>query len=344
MGEQRTPTSSVGWICRTTCCCGLTPARRAQEGYLLLTQVRKEVAAFGVLSHECICAGRVSRTTLVHRGGEIRVWNVHNYGLDAAQTDAAVGRIEADGHLASDDPLARTALLLGDFNLPYGDVHVHYQRPGPGNMAPAGGQHRRRWERVLSEFTEVTDGEPTHYTAASGVSARLDRTFVSVPGWAAYGLVVRSELQGDSRGIHHRRLSDHSPIILCMQTRGMLAAILRADCACHESGRSIRAGTPADAGALGVRRLGGRRQGHAIPSRGPQRGPRDPRLAQRGGGGGDEEREHRCCGEGGCDAATSGSRTPHGGGIGVDPHPGLPSCPSISSGCRRRSTSSASCG
>lgn len=138
----------------------------------------------------------MSRATLLHSNGEIRVcvcvWNVHTYGLTTEQVHLEAARIEADNHWSSDDPLTRTALLLGDFNLPSGDAHLRDGRPEPSDVAHAGGQHRRRWGRIWLEYAEVTEGEPTHYTTTSGVSARLARTFMSVPGRAAFGLVVRS--------------------------------------------------------------------------------------------------------------------------------------------------------
>lgn len=116
----------------------------------LLTMVRKDVVAGGALRHECIWLVRVSRTALVHHGGDIRVWNMHNVGMNAAAVDLAAIRIEADTDWPASDPLHRTSLLLGGFNLPGGNAQLCYEHPSTGDVAPEGGQHRRRWERARS--------------------------------------------------------------------------------------------------------------------------------------------------------------------------------------------------
>lgn len=97
-----------------------------------------------------------------------------------------------------------------------------YESPVPGAVAAGGGQHSRRWTRAWTTYTEITDNAPTHFTQSSGLSARLDRTFVSLPGWAAYGLIIRSEVQEDPRGAHDKRISDHAPVVMCVQMRGMI--------------------------------------------------------------------------------------------------------------------------
>lgn len=120
--------------------------------------------------------------------------------------------------------MGRMSILLGDFNLPGDTSHANYEFPLPGDVAPVGRQHRRDWQWTWAGYTEVTDEGPSHFTAATNIAARLDRTFVSAPGWAAYGLVLRFEVQENPKGTHMAKVTDHSPVLLCMQARGMLAA------------------------------------------------------------------------------------------------------------------------
>lgn len=51
--------------------------------------------------------------------------------------------------------------------------------------------------------------------------------FAVVSRWAAYGLVARSEVQGAPHALHTAKVSDHSPVVLSIQARGMLQAGVR---------------------------------------------------------------------------------------------------------------------
>lgn len=96
------------------------------------------------------------------------------------------------------------SLLLGEFNIPGGDAKVNYEFQTAADASTGAGQHRRRWARTWTSHTEVTDGGPTHFTMASGVSARLNRTLASLPGWAAYGLAIRMATTTSGSATIHR--------------------------------------------------------------------------------------------------------------------------------------------
>lgn len=116
---------------------------------------------------------------------------------------ATAARTEADCTWAAEHTLQPISLLLDDSNHPGCEAQKTY------------------------EYTDVTDGAPMHFRPASGMSAGLDGTFVSLPGWAAYRLVVHLEVQEDPCGILDRRASDHARIFLSLQARGVVSAAQR---------------------------------------------------------------------------------------------------------------------
>lgn len=85
------------------------------------------------------------------------MWIVHNLGLTDAEAEHITERSAEDGMWASDDPLRRMSVFLGDFNLPGGASRANYEFPLPGDVAPAGGQHRRQWHKAWEAYTEVSN-------------------------------------------------------------------------------------------------------------------------------------------------------------------------------------------
>lgn len=79
--------------------------------------VRKDVMAGDSPRHECVCPGRALQTVLVRHCGEIRVWNVHSFGMIA--TSGRCREPDRGGQrLGGERPAAQDVIFGGDFKFP----------------------------------------------------------------------------------------------------------------------------------------------------------------------------------------------------------------------------------
>ena len=60
--------------------------------------------------------GRVLRVCLKSCSAEIRIYNIHNYGISPAAVDDVANRISNDHRWSAQDPFSRLVVVYGDFN------------------------------------------------------------------------------------------------------------------------------------------------------------------------------------------------------------------------------------
>lgn len=84
---------------------------------------------------------------------------------------------------------------------------------------------QRPWrQRQVSTDIGRAQRCPTTCRCMAQRAARIDRTFVSAPARAAYGLIIRSEVQADPAQYFRMQLSHHAPGMLRVQLRAMRKA------------------------------------------------------------------------------------------------------------------------
>lgn len=175
----------------------------------MLTLVGREMAELPAPTtrHEPVVLGRESHTFLAHPGGEARLC-ADNPGYHRHEGRLVFG----DG-----EPTLPSRPCLGGLRCPgfrsEGVQRVFARRC----WGFRGGTDGGRYELGLS--SRKCPMAPSHSMASTGVASRLDRTFASIPGCAADGLVIRSEMQAGPHEFHRMCLRDHMLVQLSIQLR-----------------------------------------------------------------------------------------------------------------------------
>lgn len=173
--------------------------------------VRRSLVA-ELVSEEMV-GGRMLRATVRCRSGA--TWhrvNLHNFGHRVKQL-----AVEA---MAS--PLDTVLWVAGDMNAdaPGEGVRAapHLQR-GSGASAPRRRAHASL-ESLLKMLTEVDQPVATRMAeAASAALSRIDRIYVSAPGWVIQQLRIYSHIDRPPDRMLADRLSDHSLVAVSWQRR-----------------------------------------------------------------------------------------------------------------------------
>lgn len=90
----------------------------------------------------------VYQVCITHGSGELQAWHVHNFGVLAAEMQEVEENIAVDVVWASESPLIRSALMLGDGNLATEGLTILCATPMGDRHVVSSGQHRRAWHRV----------------------------------------------------------------------------------------------------------------------------------------------------------------------------------------------------
>ncbi|CAK0791982.1 unnamed protein product, partial [Prorocentrum cordatum] len=166
--------------------------------------------------------GRALKVSALKSGAELRHWNVHNHGFTADVRTRLLQHIHADLAWARANPVARAAVVVGDFN--YGDVlgqEVFSAQP-PG-QAPSGprAHAQRAWEEATRLAVDLAPARATHWHQGLRRASRIDKIMVSVPRWALCQLWQSAAVCGEPREMHINEVSDHAMVIASVAPRAL---------------------------------------------------------------------------------------------------------------------------
>jgi len=109
--------------------------------------------------------------------------------------------------------------LLGDFNLtpvghsrqslkaPQNTSHTH-AATGPAQALPG------FWQALFDKLVEIDIKDHTHFAAASGIYAKIDRIFTSTEPSALLSLSAAARIVCDPGTLHSKGISDHAPFVV----------------------------------------------------------------------------------------------------------------------------------
>ncbi len=69
-----------------------------------------------------------------------------------------------------------------------------------------------RWQAIRKEATDIHSSRLTYWNEQTLYASRLDRIYVSTPGWLLLNVVVEAYVIGDVLRRHLRGPSDHIPV------------------------------------------------------------------------------------------------------------------------------------
>lgn len=200
----------VEWILEMT-----SHADMATGGTAML--VRRAAFQHDAVRHVEVLHPRRALAVRLEAGeGRITLIALHLFGMLVAETNAMARRVRGLVVDAQDDPARAMVVMAGDYNVdapeeaPWrsaGDRGAH--RPGPAAL-----------RGVAAMMTELHQAHPTRCEMTNGLTlSRIDRIYVSAPGWLLLALVVRVWLHVDPVTLHKRGASDHAPVLAQIMPR-----------------------------------------------------------------------------------------------------------------------------
>ena len=186
-----------------------------------------ELSAFSEVGHTVLVHGRIHYVdiTVNHNcsaGGDpdprtMTFWNIHNYDLSLGDMNTIAEH--ANLHLERDrlSPWRFTTFLFGDFNYRIvGDQTWTRGKAEPNHRILTtpipSGSHKARWEAILSEFVELFQPHPTHFTSASDLLTRIDRGYTTMPPSVLTRMGATSAVTHGPDTYSLMGLSDHAAI------------------------------------------------------------------------------------------------------------------------------------
>lgn len=177
--------------------------------------------------------GRALAVT-ARRGASSVTWvSLHHFGMSVAEVNRFSGRVRQLVDDAQWDPMNRLVVLMGDLN---------YDAPAEAPWRSAGGRGAHRCgpaslRAVVAAMTELQQPHPSRCELAHGiVLSRMDRCYISVPGWLLLAMVARVWAHSNPVALHRRGVSDHSPIMAHLLPR---ARVARGTGACRNGWRIL---------------------------------------------------------------------------------------------------------
>lgn len=154
------------------------------------------------VSHRSVVPGGVSRVQWEHLGGELCIWNVHNYGLAVEDMGAIEAAMRDDLEWAHARPMERMVLMLEGLNMRYEGVLVGFSSPGQGAAEAAPGVFREWW---VAKWRGMRDRRPLSISLCGGGRGRVD---------ARSDALVAAGLDGlwyGRQGVHSAGPGRHAP-------------------------------------------------------------------------------------------------------------------------------------
>ncbi|CAK0879237.1 unnamed protein product, partial [Prorocentrum cordatum] len=170
--------------------------------------------------------GRAAVTTITNPKTQraIKIMNIHNYDLTELGKDRIRRAWRDAAHWAHEDPMKRTFVAAGDFNMT--DVPAEsllYPRPRQAQRSDASRANRSEpfWRDIFANpnMLEVCSPLPTHFTKDSGTLRTIDRIFVSLASSFALETECDLQLVHDAVTLDAQNLGDHAILKLRMKTR-----------------------------------------------------------------------------------------------------------------------------
>ena len=137
------------------------------------------------------------------------MWNVHNQDLAADELQRTLASLKADLALATKAPLSAVVVIAGDWNFAadgdrsfaMADAEACFTSSAP----PHKRQHAVPWSSALAGCTDIHANFMTHWSETFCSASRLDRVYVSLPGWALVNAAVSASVIGDTLSPAPRR-------------------------------------------------------------------------------------------------------------------------------------------
>ena len=153
----------------------------------------------------------------------VYIGNIHNYGLKSVHLNGISRHLAHLRDKVQADPISFMAVLVGDFNFRHrGDRDFKVGQPPsvvlPGSLRSANPQScssnfQARWEKMLEDWTEISQPYPTHYDHKGHLCTRIDRGFIAYPSNFLIKLQCSSSVIGSPEDYFGDLISDHAPLL-----------------------------------------------------------------------------------------------------------------------------------
>lgn len=159
--------------------------------------------------------GRVLAVRAQHRESSVTLVSVHNFGMSIGRANAVAAGLMTIVSGAQADPLRQVAILPGDWN---------FDAPGEALLSASGERGHLRvgpaaLRAVLGNMFEAHQPRPTRADPGAGLMSRIDRIYISIPGWILLRMDVRAWAEEDPLWLHLRGISDHAPVFMRIAPR-----------------------------------------------------------------------------------------------------------------------------
>ena len=171
--------------------------------------------------------GRALAAEVADSAGVLSIFlTIHNFDLTAEHRSSLQEYIASARVRAGNSGQGKGAVwILGDFNfLPRYEVTTKFS-PETGMQQVERKKDRQLWDRILNGTTELQQPEDTraawraHGDEKGYISARLDRCYTTLPGWA----LIQTDIQGKTvcqvLQARERVGSDHVPVTFVVQSK-----------------------------------------------------------------------------------------------------------------------------
>lgn len=147
----------------------------------------------------------------------VTVVPVHMFGMGVARANIEGSRLASIVKHAQADPPRKVAIFLGDWNV---------DAPGEAPISASGERGQSRagpaaLRAVLGKMVEAHQPRPTRADPGAGtLTSRIDRIYISTPGWLLLRMDVRAWADKDPLWLHARGISDHAPVFVRVAPKG----------------------------------------------------------------------------------------------------------------------------
>ncbi len=175
-----------------------------------------------------IIPGRCLAATFTKGSYSFTVINLHNSNLSNFEVTTILGFLQDCRFWDTDHPTSSFSLLVGDMNFSApGERRFLAGRPSSSlsSLSPSGLSvspspiFRSRWMRELSLWVELAQPFPTHFSAASESSSRIDRGWTTAKSAAILLLDVSSSVSISAEDNWMNGISDHAMVDYVFSSR-----------------------------------------------------------------------------------------------------------------------------
>ena len=191
-----------------------SPGPNHATGGVLTLISKRSVTKRTIIRTDTIVPGRILAVTLSLEGKQITFINVHNERLKDYQS-CIQDRIRPLVANSVADPCNCSIVVAGDVNFDRGRVVHAGAHPPPDDLVRRQDRPLQLfWEQLLNPLMELVQDDFTRMGGTS--SSNIDRCWMSFPSWALPLTNITFKTLWNPIG--RERLSDHSPMSLCLSS------------------------------------------------------------------------------------------------------------------------------